>query len=107
MTALVWCPFPDNASARHVADTLLQERLIACANLLDGVQSLFLWNGEAGQADECGALFKTGAELLESAVQRIAQLHPYETPAVMGWRCDAVPQITRDWIEASTGPVTA
>ena len=86
---------------------MLQERLIACANLLDAVHSRFIWNGECGQADECAALFKTDASLLDTAVRRIAQLHPYDTPAVMGWRCDAAAPDTRQWIETATRPVGA
>ena len=41
MAALVYVPFPDRESARSVATALLDERLIACANLLGEVESLY------------------------------------------------------------------
>lgn len=100
MSALVWCPFPDEASAAEVADRLLDEKLIACANLLGSVRSLYQWNGERGDARECGVLFKTDAALLDIAVARIAELHPYDTPAVLGWRCDAAAPATAKWLGA-------
>ena len=31
--ALIWCPFPDEAAARTAVAALMDERLIACANL--------------------------------------------------------------------------
>ena len=104
MTALVWCPFPDRASAEAVAGRLLEERLIACANLAEGLTSLFVWQGEAGSATECGALFKTDTGRVEELVARLVALHPYETPAVMGWPCPFVPTETRDWIRSAVVP---
>lgn len=103
MTALVWCPFPDRAAAERAAQTLLDERVVACANLVEGVTALFLWQGERGAGEECGALFKTDAARLDQAVERIAQLHPYDTPAVLGWRCHAAPAATRGWLARETG----
>lgn len=104
MSALVWCPFPDEASAADAAAQLLDEKLIACANLLGGIRSLYEWNGTRGDEREVGVLFKTDAALLDAAVARIGQLHPYETPAVLGWRCDAAAPATADWLAGLTVP---
>lgn len=98
MSALIWCPFADAETAKAVASTLLDENLIACANMLPGVESLFVWNGERGEGMECGVLFKTHADLLGRAVERIEQLHPYDSPAIMGWRCDSVGASTAGWL---------
>ncbi|TAD80777.1 MAG: divalent-cation tolerance protein CutA, partial [Sphingomonadales bacterium] len=43
--ALVWCPFPDTDSARTAADALLDDALIACANILGEIESRFVWEG--------------------------------------------------------------
>lgn len=102
MSALVYCPFPDRQSAQAASRRLLDEGLIACANLLGEVESIYAWKGEVGESKEIGVLFKTDARLLERAVERIAALHPYETPAVMGWRCEAA-QATRDWLSTLAG----
>ena len=104
MSALIWCPFPDRATAEEVAGQLLDEKLIACANLIDGIASLFAWNGERDTASECGALFKTNAAVLERAVARLEELHPYDDPAVMGWRVDAPGQATAAWLAGETAP---
>ena len=101
MSALIWCPFPDEASAASAASRLLDEKLIACANLLGPVHSLYEWNGERGEGREVGVLFKTDAALLDAAVARIEALHPYDTPAVLGWRCDAAAPATAAWLAAA------
>jgi periplasmic divalent cation tolerance protein len=100
MTALVYAPFPDRESALSVAGALLDEQLIACANLLGEVESLYHWNGERGEAREIGVLFKTHAVQLAQAVARIEALHPYDTPAVLGWKCDAAGAGTAAWLGA-------
>jgi periplasmic divalent cation tolerance protein len=96
--ALIWCPFESEAQAAETAGQLLDEGLVACANLLPGVRSLYAWNGERGEARECGALFKTDADLLDRAVARLAAIHPYETPAIAGWRADATAPATAAWL---------
>lgn len=100
MSALVWCPFPDEESAAAAATRLLDEELVACANILGSMRSLYQWKGERGDDREVGVLFKTDAALLDRAVTRIAELHPYDTPAVLGWRCDAAAPATAAWLAA-------
>lgn len=96
--ALVWSPFPDGDSAAAAASTLLDERLVACANILPPMRSLYLWRGARAESSECGALFKTDAALLDRAVARLGDIHPYEQPAVVGWRCDSAPPATLAWL---------
>ncbi len=101
--ALVWSPFPDAESASAAAKTLLDERLVACANIIPGIRSLYEWNGERGEATEAAMLLKTDAALLERAIARLAELHPYDEPAILGWRCDASTTGTAAWLGALAG----
>lgn len=95
---LVWCPFPDEAEARAVAGTLLDEKLIACANIVPGLVSLYEWRDERGEAREVGVLFKTRAALAERLVARLGQLHSYQSPAITGWKADAAAPCTLAWL---------
>ena len=95
--ALIWSPFASKDDAAKAAAALLDEGLIACANLVP-VRSLYVWQGERGEARECGALFKTSEGLLDKAVARLAEIHPYETPAITGWRADAAAVATAAWL---------
>lgn len=95
--ALIWAPFKDEASAARAADTLLDEGLVACCNIVP-VKSRYVWRGERGEAAEVGALFKTRADLLHRAVARLEELHPYDTPAITGWTCEAAGGQTLAWL---------
>lgn len=98
--ALVWCPFPDRESAAAAAKTLLDRGLIACANMLPEMRSLYVWNGEAGDAEEVGVLFKTNVAALDALLPQLEQLHPYEEPAILAWRCDDAWPGTAAWLAA-------
>ncbi|MFM7404103.1 MAG: divalent-cation tolerance protein CutA [Erythrobacter sp.] len=99
--ALVWCPFPDVESARAAADVLLDERMIACANILGSIESRFVWQGARSVGSEVGVLFKTTAEHLEDVIERLGELHLYETPAILGWQVDQSHPETLGWLSSS------
>ena len=66
-----------------------------------GTGRLFLWRGAIDTARECGALFKTDASKVDELVARLVALHPYETPAVLGWPCPITSTETREWIRSA------
>lgn len=98
--ALAWCPFPDPESAESIAGILLDEGLIACANIIGQIASVFAWQGKRERTMETGVLLKTNTALLDLAIARLVALHPYEEPAVLGWACDAAAPGTAAWLGA-------
>jgi periplasmic divalent cation tolerance protein len=100
VSALIWCPFADEEAAATAAGQLLDEGLVSCANILPPMRSMYVWHGERGEAREAGVLFKTDAALLDRATARLAEIHPYDTPAVLGWRADTAAPATKDWLHS-------
>jgi len=96
--ALIWCPFPDREAAESIAKSLLDEGYIACANIFREVVSIFVWKGEREESLEVVALLKTNSALLDDAIARLNALHPYDEPAIVGWRCDAAAPVTAAWL---------
>ena len=86
--AVVVASVPDHEVGRRLARALLQERLIACANLVGGVTSLYRWEGEVQEEGESLVVMKTRAALVPRLVARIPELHPYELPEVLALRVD-------------------
>ncbi|WP_241462075.1 divalent-cation tolerance protein CutA [Aurantiacibacter marinus] len=102
---MIWCPFGDTATAEAIAAVLVEEGLVACANIIPAITSVFRWQGEVQRASEAGALFKTTQKLLGPAVERLVSLHPYDTPAIIGWHADHAAPATLDWLSAQTAPL--
>ncbi|MEM8725201.1 MAG: divalent-cation tolerance protein CutA, partial [Pseudomonadota bacterium] len=100
VAALAWCPFPDRETARDAAGLLLDEGLIGCANIIGEIESIFEWDGNRDSGTEVAVLFKTNADIVDRMVDRLGELHPYDTPAIVAWRCDAAHPATLAWLGA-------
>lgn len=103
LDALVWCSFPDAMSARTAAQQLLQEGLIACANMMPEVEPVFVWEGQFSATRESATLFKTNSDNLAALVTRPGGIHPYDTPSVFGWHCDAAHPTIMNWLGDTLG----
>ncbi|GFK93180.1 Divalent-cation tolerance protein CutA [Fundidesulfovibrio magnetotacticus] len=90
--------------ALRIARALVEERLAACANVLDGVRSLYWWEGKVQDEPEALFVAKTRAELAQRAVERVRELHSYEVPCVVALPVAAGNPAFLDWIAAETGP---
>jgi periplasmic divalent cation tolerance protein len=89
--ALLYATFPDAGAARAAARALLEARLIACANIFAPHTALYRWEGEVAEEGEVAVLFKTTRAQARAAAARIADLHPYDTPALMILDAEAAP----------------
>lgn len=78
---------PDEADS--LLRTLLEERLVACGNIFSGVRSLYIWQGEICDDAETVILMETLEERVEAAMERIRELHSYDTPKIVTF---AVPE---------------
>ena len=98
----VYATFASATEAEHIARTVVEERLAACANILGACRSIYRWQGTIEEGDEVAALFKTRAALAERLIARVAELHSYDVPAAVVWPiADALPAYA-DWVRAET-----
>ena len=74
---LVTAPEKD---AVRLAKALLKERLIACANLIKGVRSLYRWKGKMQDDAETLLLLKAPRRNAAKLLKRLKELHSYEVP---------------------------
>lgn len=81
-TCLVLVTCKNLSEARKIARSLLKERLVACANILPGVESHYRWQGKVEASKEVLLMAKTKAVLARRVGKRILQLHSYECPGV-------------------------
>ena len=80
---IVLTTHPELAGAKALAKTLLQEKLIACATLGTGMQSLYVWDGEIQEDSEIQLLLKTDLDKFDALEARVKELHPYDVPELL------------------------
>ena len=101
---LVWCPFPDLASARQTAAQLIPQGLAACVHIFPGGESHYVWQGQLEQSAEIMTVWKTTPDRWEALSQKLAALHPYEVPAILATTVTAGYPPYLDWLHESTAP---
>ena len=69
--------------AEAVVRGLLDERLIACGNVLPGAVSLYRWKGEVQRDEEAVVVLKTLRRLVPRVLERAGELHPYDVPELL------------------------
>lgn len=69
--------------AATLAKSAVQERLVACAQLLGPVASTYWWEDEIESAEEWMVLFKTTVPKFQELAGLITDLHSYDTPEII------------------------
>ena len=73
----------DKKEAGKIARGLLRAKLIACANIVKGVQSLFWWQGKIDSSKEVLLILKTKKILFKKVLNQVKSLHSYQTPEII------------------------
>jgi periplasmic divalent cation tolerance protein len=83
-TVFVYITVESTEAAGRIARALVEERLAAGANMIDGMRSIYRWRGKIEEAAEVIVIAKTRDDLLDSLTERVRSLHSYECPCVVG-----------------------
>ena len=75
---IVFVTFPDHTIAHGIARTIVSEKLCACANLIDGLKSVYTWKDKLEESSETLMIIKTHESKLPELENRIRAMHPYE-----------------------------
>jgi periplasmic divalent cation tolerance protein len=73
----------DKAEAEKIAQALLKEKLIACANIINPVTSFFHWSGKIDKAEECLVIMKSRMDLFAELSECVKALHSYEVLEIL------------------------
>lgn len=98
LLALVTCPEDKGA---EIARLLVEEKLVACVNIIPKVQSVYCWKGKVEQDSEALMMLKTTSEAWDRLQSRIKELHPYELPEMIFFPIQGGYQPYLDWLRSS------
>lgn len=98
----VYVTAPDKAAALKIGRALVDARLAACANVFDGMTSVYRWQGRVQEDSEAVLIAKTRDELVPALTAKVRALHSYECPCIVALPVVGGSQAFIDWIEAET-----
>ena len=83
MYSMVYITASGVEEAKKIAKTLLGEYLVACANIIPNMESIYWWEGNLEEDVESILLVKTRSELVDKVIDRVKEIHSYQTPCVL------------------------
>ena len=89
--------FQTTEEASKTVKQMLDERLIACANIIPGVKSLFWWKDKIIEEQEVIVFIKTRKELEKKVMQKLESIHPYDVPAI--YAIDSTKEINSSYLQ--------
>lgn len=69
--------------ARKVARYLVQERLVANAEIIPWIESIVMWNNQLETYQETKVIFKTRKNLIEKVTRVILENSSYQVPEII------------------------
>jgi periplasmic divalent cation tolerance protein len=88
--------------AFNLAKILVEERLVACVNIVPGLRSIYWWRGKVEDEPEVLCVMKTRSNLFESLRDRVRELHSYEVEEIIALPILAGNLPYLDWIKENT-----
>jgi periplasmic divalent cation tolerance protein len=100
---ILYSTFPSKKEAEVAAAVLLDQNLIACANIFGEVRSLYRWEGQVQNEAEVVMIAKTTSEKLERAIEVLVKTHSYDCPCVTSWPVTGGSEEYLKWVRGEVG----
>lgn len=92
--------------ASRIATTLVQQRLAACVNIIDGIRSIYEWQGTLQEEREVAMIAKTEEACLPELKDAVKAMHSYDCPCIVELTVSGGNKAFLDWIRAQVGPAS-
>ena len=102
MTAAIYYITCSNITeAEKISKQLLNEKLIACANIIEDMKSMYWWSEEIENENEVILILKSKLSLAEKIENKINSIHSYDCPCIVWYEIKGSRKYM-EWIDTNT-----
>jgi len=83
MYIVIFIAVPNKKEADKIARHLIKNRLAACVNIIDKIDSVFRWEGKVDRAREALLVIKSKKSKLTNIIKLVKSMHSYEVPEII------------------------
>ncbi|MEM5811289.1 MAG: divalent-cation tolerance protein CutA [Candidatus Aenigmatarchaeota archaeon] len=95
---LIYITCKNYKEAEKIGKTLLEERLVACINIIKEIGSQYWWGGKIEKSKESLLLLKCPKNNLKKVVERVKELHSYSLPDISAIKIEKGLKEFLDWV---------
>jgi len=99
---MIYMTFKDKAQARDIGRELVQSRLVACVNIFDQMNSMYIWDNQFQDDQEAVLIAKTAEDKVTAVIEVVKARHTYECPCIVSWPVTGGNTDFLGWIAAQT-----
>lgn len=81
-TCFIYMTTKDKKEARDIGRHLVQSKLAACVNILDPMNSMYIWQGEFHDEREAVMIAKTTEPKVQDLITAVKSRHSYDCPCI-------------------------
>ncbi|MCX8116338.1 MAG: divalent-cation tolerance protein CutA [Desulfobacterota bacterium] len=101
---LIFVTCGSEEEALKIARALVEDRLVACVNLLAPVRSIYRWEGRVWDEREWLLLMKTQRKRFAEVESKVKSLHSYSVPEIIGLSLTEGNPSYLNWLADMTEP---
>lgn len=99
MHSLIYITTSGIEESKGIAKTLLEEKLVACVNIVPKIDSMYLQNGKIEEDSESFLIAKTMSYQVDKVIERVEKIHSYETPCILHIKIEKGSEDYLEWME--------
>jgi periplasmic divalent cation tolerance protein len=99
---MIYVTASNKEEAVSIGRRAVEEKLAACANVIEKMTSIYPWEGQIHQESECVLILKSRKSLLDRLTALVKSLHSYKCPCVVSFDLAKGNQDYFDWLAKNT-----
>ena len=89
----------DSEESKKIAEALLQEKLVACANIVDEINTMYWWKDEIKHGTESLLLVKTNKSKINEIIEKVRGMHSYDIACIEFIPIENINKEYGEWVE--------
>ena len=102
MFVICYVTVPNQETAKEIAIKLVDEKIVACVNIVPNIFSVYRWESRICEDPESLMIIKTRECLCQKLEERIKSYHPYTVPEFITLPIDKISESYKNWLLEST-----